>query len=84
MRQVFSFRGALTGRGALSALAFLVVGQMLVVGMLVWAFGTPSGMALPPLLAGLIGMIWMALAVWILAAAVTKLVRRLQQAGSKA
>ncbi len=84
MRQVFSFRGALTGRGALSALACLVVGQMLVVGMLVWAFGTSSSMALSPLLAGLIAILWMVLAVWILAATVTKLVRRLQQAGSKA
>ncbi len=83
MRQAFSFRGALTGRGALSALAVLVVGQMLIVGMLVWAFSTPSGTTLSTLLAALIAMTWMALAVWILAATVTKLVRRVS-GGAKA
>ncbi|MFK4059213.1 hypothetical protein [Brevundimonas sp. NPDC046655] len=51
--------------------------------MLVWAFSTPSGTTLSTLLAALIAMTWMALAVWILAATVTKLVRRVS-GGAKA
>lgn len=83
MRQILSFRGALASHEALGAFALIGVGQMLVVGLIAWAFGRQGGMAPSPVLASVIALSWMALAIWISAATVAKWARRHSQAGLK-